>query len=174
MKGVIALAIKELVTERYGVLQWKEVLERAGLRKEPLLMPISNLDDALVFKIVEAVCSTLSLSMEQLGDVFGDFWVNSYAPNLYKGYFARSRSAKDFLLNMDDLHQAMTHSLPGARPPRFEYEDLGPDSLQIKYISHRPMFSFMVGLIKGVGRYYGTKVEIAVVAENTVRVDFQS
>jgi len=45
MKGVIVLALKEMVIEKFGIAKWKNALVKAGIGKEPLIMPISNVDD---------------------------------------------------------------------------------------------------------------------------------
>lgn len=54
MKGVIAIALKEMVTSGFGDDKWKEILYRANIKKEPLMLPISDLDDEVVMRILQS------------------------------------------------------------------------------------------------------------------------
>jgi len=74
MKGSIAIALKEMIIQKFGEEKWKESLKRAGIEREPLITPITDLDDQVVMKIVNAVCMVLKISLPQAADAFGDYW----------------------------------------------------------------------------------------------------
>ena len=45
-------------------------------------------------------------------DDVGEYWVNVYAPKIYAAYYQGVKSAKDFLLKMDYIHQQTTKTIP--------------------------------------------------------------
>jgi len=172
MKGVIVLALKELVIEKFGIDKWKTALEKAGIKKEPLILPISNVDDQLFLRIVNSLCGVLNLSFIQVADAFGDYWVNVYSQKMYHVYYENVKTAKDFLLKMDSVHVASTKSMPDANPPRFEYEWKDEKTLIMKYKSRRGLIDFMVGLIKGVGRFYKEDLRVTKLGSDKVEIVF--
>ena len=172
MKGVIALALKELVVEQFGEDKWEQALRRAGIAQEPLILPITDLEDGLVVKVIGAVCEVLNLTPEQAADAFGDYWVNTYARKIYASFFKTAPTAKDFLLKMDEVHDIMTRKISGARPPRFEFEQPDDKTLLIRYRSHRGLFHIMVGLVKGVGKYYGEELTLTPKGDDVLEVVF--
>jgi hypothetical protein len=173
MKGVIALCAKELVVDKFGKDKWDEILKNAGLETEPLILPITNVDDNLVMEIVKSIGKVLNLSLEQVADAFGDYWVNVYSQKMYANYYKQAENAKDFLLKMDDLHTAMTKNMEGAKPPHFEYEQPADNILIMKYHSNRGLVDFVVGLAKGVAKYYGEDVEVSKEDSDKVKIVFK-
>lgn len=91
---------------------------------------------------------------------------------MYRPYFDAANSAKEFLLRVDSIHQAMTQIQPDARPPRFEYEWKDDKTLILKYISHRGFIDFVVGLAKGVGKYYKEDLKVAKLGNDRVELVF--
>lgn len=173
MKGVIVLAMKELVVEKFGKEKWKEALAKAGIQTEPLVLVNSNVDDELVLKVVKSLCEVLNLSLPQIGEAFGDYWVNVYSHRLYGIYYKIYPTAREFLLKMDEVHQTSTKHLPDASPPRFEYEWKDNKTLIMKYKSKRGLIDFMVGLIKGVGKFYKENLKVKKLSNDAVEVIFE-
>ena len=121
MKGVIALATKELILDKFGEEKWAEILQNAGITEEPLIFVTSNVDDKLILNIIKSIGEVLNLSLEQIAEVWGDYWVNVYTQKSYSIYYERAKNAKEFLLALDDLHRAMTRNIKDAKPPKFKY-----------------------------------------------------
>ncbi|MBN2406115.1 MAG: heme NO-binding domain-containing protein [Elusimicrobia bacterium] len=172
MKGVIVIALKELVVEKFGQDRWEAILKGAGIDQEPMLTAISDVDDMTVMNVVKSLCEVLNVTLQQAADVFGDYWVNVYGKKMYEVYYARAKNAKEFLKNMDSVHVISTKSMPNAKPPRFKYEDKDDKTMIMHYSSHRGMIDFMVGLIKGVGKYYGEKLKVNKLDESKVEIIF--
>ena len=172
MKGVIALALKEMVVEKFGPEKWKNTLIKAGIDKEPLILPITNVDDSVVLKIVDSVCNVLNISLIQAADAFGDYWVNVYSQKIYRVYYLDCKTAKEFLLKMDEVHATVTKNIPNAHPPKFEYEWKNEKTLIMKYKSQRGLIDFMVGLIHGVGKFYGETLKVTKLGDDKVEIIF--
>lgn len=172
MKAVIAICAKDLIVTKFGEDKWQEILKGAGIEKEPMMMPISDIDDNTVMAIIGSIGKTLNLSMTQVADAFGDYWVNEYAPKLYSSYYQGVNNAKEFLLKMDSVHEMTTKKMKDARPPRFEYQWKNDKTLVMKYISQRGLIDIFIGLVKGVGKYYKEDLRVSKVNEVTVEIIF--
>ena len=173
MKGVIALCTKELIVKSFGEDKWKKILSDAGLETEPLILPISNVDDSIIMNIVKSGCKILNLTLEQFADAFGDYWINVYSQRMYKTFYSQSKNAKEFLLNMDNVHKLMTKNMEGATPPHFEYETPSDNVLIMKYFSKRGLIDFVVGLVKGVAKYYKEDVNVKKLDNQRVEITFK-
>jgi len=172
MKGVIVNCLESLVSEEFGHQKWEEILGKAGLSGYSFFLAIDDIDDSTVLKVIQTACNVLNVSQSQLADVFGEYWINIYAPKYYKIYYMGVTSAKEFLLKMNDLHQKVTKSMPKANPPRFEYIHVSDNRLIMKYNSKRGLIDFMIGLIKGVGHYYKENLTLRRLPDNQVEITF--
>ena len=154
MKGVIVIALKELVESKFGKDKWQEALEKAGVNKNLTILTITDVDDQTVMKVVQSVCAVLNISLQQAADAFGEYWVCTYAQRMYSDYFKECKNAKDFILKMDQIHVITTMTMANAHPPRFDYEWKNDKTLIMKYKSSRGMIDFMIGLLKGIGKQF--------------------
>jgi hypothetical protein len=172
MKGVIAHCLRQLVVNNFGQAKWDAALIEAGLDKDTQILVTQDIEDATVLKVVGSVCKVLNISLEQAADAFGEYWVCTYAPKIYKAYFQGKNSARELLLKMDEVHQLTTASIPNARPPRFDYTWQGDKTLIMKYKSHRQLIDFLVGLVKGVGKYYNEPLQVSKMGGDSVKIVF--
>lgn len=172
MKGVIADCLGKLVSNKFGKEKWQDSLELAGLPPYTSFLATQDIPDESIMKVIESVCKVLDINLQQAADVFGDYWMNDYAPHIYGVYYRQSKSAKQFLLNMDDVHRMTTENIPNAHPPRFTYEWEDDDTLIMNYESKRGLIVFLIGLIKGVGKYYKENLEVKQMGDNRVQVVF--
>ncbi|MCX7810014.1 MAG: heme NO-binding domain-containing protein [Leptospiraceae bacterium] len=46
--------------------------------------------------VIKSACDVLNLSLEQVADVFGDYWVNVYTQKLYRIYYVGCNTLKIF------------------------------------------------------------------------------
>lgn len=172
MKGAIVQCIGDLVKSNFGNDKWEKTLETAGISKTSFFTPIQNVDDEKVMKIIESVCKVANISPAQASDAFGDYWVNVYAPKLYGSYFKGANTSKELLLKMDDIHDKVTKNIPNALPPRFEYEWKNDKTLILKYKSKRGLIDILLGLVKGVGKYYKEDLKVTKISNDKLQVIF--
>jgi hypothetical protein len=170
VKGTIVKCLEELVRTKHGDDRWKAILQKAGMSPTTMFVTTAVVPDGDVTKLLAATAAVLCITLEQAMDAFGDFWSTTYAPSIYGTYFKKAKGAKDFLLNLDHIHVAMTKAA-GAAPPRFRYEWRGEKTLVMHYDSPRGMVALMPGLIRGVGRHFREAVTVSVKG-NEVHVTF--
>ncbi len=174
MKGVIPQCLAEMVQKKFGEETWHKILEKAELDRETVFLSTADIPDEAVLKVVGVTCEVLGVSLPQAADAFGDYWVNEFAPKLYGVFFRNAGSAREFLLNVDKVHAAAMANVPGAQPPRFEYEWKDDRHLIIHYHSHRSLIDFAVGIAKGVGKYYKEELKVTKLGPQRVEVVFSA
>ncbi len=172
MKGVIVNCLESLVKEKFGEAKWHEILERSDLSKKTSFLATEDVDDGIVMRLINSTCQVLGLTLPQAADAFGEYWVCNFAPKIYSIYYRGVNSAREFLLKMDTIHDISTKNIKDARPPRFEYEWKDDNTLIMKYKSHRGLIDIMVGLIKGVGKYYKENLIVTKLGNDRVQVIF--
>jgi len=172
MKGAIVQCLGDLVKNSFGNDKWEDSLDKAGMSRKSFFMPLQNVEDDKVLKLIESLCKVLNITPAQAADAFGDYWVNVYAPKVYSSYYKGPHSAKEFLSQMDSVHASVTANIPNARPPRFEYEWKDDKTMIMKYKSHRGLIDVLVGLIKGVGKYFKEDLKVTKLGNDRVQVVF--
>lgn len=175
MKGVIACCLADLVQTKFGKDKWETILVKSGLNPTTKFLCTQDIPDEAIMSVVQNTCDVLGITLTQAADAFGDYWVNDFATKVYKAYYPfypEDKSAKGFLLNMDSVHKMVTRNVPNAHPPRFEYEWKSDNTLIMHYKSARGLVDFLVGLIKGVGRFYNEELNVTKLGPDKVEVVF--
>lgn len=171
MKGTVVKCIEELVTKKFGLDKWKESLKGAGLPESRFFTTGEDVAEPEVLAILQGISRAVGISMEQVYEAFGEYWSSVYAPVLYDVYFAKAKSTKEMLTNLDQIHVAMTGTIKNAHPPRFRYEWKGDKDLIMHYESSRGLVALMPGLIRGLGKYYNDDPKVTVNG-NALQVHF--
>ncbi len=164
--------MQELVVEKFGEPKWQEVLLSSGYPQNEIFLAGSDVEDAKFNDLAKNALEILGLTFDQFSDAFGDYWVNVYSPRLYGHLYQKHKCAKDFLLGMDDVHVMLTKTIPNAHPPRFTYSWLAPNRLIMRYNSSRNLSGLVVGLAKGVGRYYKENLAVRKVGAQDIEIVF--
>lgn len=175
MKGVIACCLADLVQSKFGKDKWEKILEKSGIPAGTKFLCTEDIPDEAVLNVVKNTCDVLNVTLIQAADAFGDYWVNDFAVKMYKAYYPfypADKNAKGLLTNMDSVHKMVTRHVPNAHPPRFDYEWKNDRTLIMHYKSNRGLIDFLVGLIKGVGRYYQEDLKVTKLGPDSVQVVF--
>ncbi|MDR1933916.1 MAG: heme NO-binding domain-containing protein [Spirochaetales bacterium] len=173
MKGTIVLCIADLVQSVGGKEKWREILRKSNLPEDLHITRIADIDDAVIQTVLGNICGVLHLSLPQVIDAFGDYWVNVYAPKYYKAYYYGINTAKALIMGVDKIHEQVTKIMPNAHPPRFDFEEIGENTLKVHYKSHRKMIDFYIGLVKGVGKFFRARLTVKKLSEEYVEITFE-
>jgi hypothetical protein len=173
MKGTIVQCVADLVQSVGGREKWREILRKSNLPEDLHITRIADIDDAVIQTVLGNICEVLHLTLPQVVDAFGDYWVNVYAPKYYKAYYYGINTAKALIMGVDKIHEQVTKIMPNAHPPRFDFEEIGANTLRVHYKSHRRMIDFYIGLAKGVGKFFRTRLTIKKLSEEYVEIQFE-
>lgn len=165
MYGLVNKAIEGMVRSGHGEAVWDRIREKAGVQV-PAFVSNEPYPDEMTYRLVAAASEVLDTRAEDILKAFGRYWVletavRAYGPLMWAG----GRTLKDFLLYLPRFHVHIETIFPELRPPEFTCENVGDDSLDLKYRSPRPpgLEPFVEGLVEGLGTLYGTPVTIRLV-----------
>jgi Haem-NO-binding len=158
MYGLVNRALEHLIVSQHGEQTWAAVKEKAGVQVE-VFVSNESYDDAITYQLVAAASGILHMGIEDLLILFGQHWIlmaqESYGP-MFK---SQGTSLRDFLTNLPNFHARVAMIYPNLRPPEFLCSDVTEKSMHLHYRTHRPgLTSFVIGLVQGLGRLFGTKV----------------
>ncbi len=172
MYGMVNRGIEQMVVLHHGVEVWERIKREAGVDVE---MFISNeaYADEMTFQLVAAASSVLGAPQDALLRAFGEHWVLRTAEEGYGGLMsAGGSSLPEFLLNLPNFHTRVVMVFPNLQPPRFACTDVGPNSLHLHYRTHRAgLTHFVVGLIQGLGKRFGTEATATVLESKAEGAD---
>jgi predicted hydrocarbon binding protein len=160
MKGVINKGIQELVEAKFGAEAWGKIKEMAKC-EEPFFSTSEDYPDQMTMDLAHAASEVSGLPMETVLVEFGKFWVSKTGFKSYPTFFKLAgKTAREFLLNLNKVHNQVTKNIRNARPPSFEYEELPDGRLLMHYRSDRRLCAVMRGLILGVGIHFDEELQL--------------
>lgn len=160
MYGMVNKAVEDLIVTRFGPEAWQDVRQRAGVDQD--FVNMNQYPDEVTVNLVAAASARLGLPPATILEEFGLHWIRYTA---HAGYGDLLRLAGgsfiSFLQNLDALHARVGLSFPHLAPPSFRCTDLTPHSVVLHYHSTRSgLAPLVIGLIKGLGQMFRTRVTI--------------
>jgi Haem-NO-binding len=171
MKGTIVKAAEKLVISLYGVEVWEKVLVNAGLDADHFFLIRDDIEDELVMKIITSISVVGNLTMDQVFAAYAKYWVHTYTPEVYPSF--KFDTAKDFIMNIQPIHNVMTENVPNAKPPRFDYEWKSKKELLMTYTSARGLIDLVILMMKEIGVRYKEELEVKKVSDTQFTVIFK-
>ncbi|WP_461210992.1 methyl-accepting chemotaxis protein [Desulfocurvus sp. DL9XJH121] len=167
MRGVLPELMQRFVRDEYGDEVFEAMQEEMG---DPTFLPSESYPDAVLVQMAELVQATSGDSRRKIFYKFGLVTVEGFH-RLYKRYF-RAKTLKEFYMTMNDVHAQVTKDMPGARPPKFTFEDKG-DVLFMNYTSPRALFDYFEGILNGAAAFFDQRVEVKIkpLDEETARAE---
>lgn len=164
MYGIVNKAIQDLVTEKFGHEQWEAVKEKSGV---DVAFFLSNepYDDAITYKLAGAASDVLGLSVDQVLNAFGEWWVLKTGKEKYGGLMeAGGHNLREFLVNLPLFHNRIMLMYPKLTPPEFKVSNATDNSIHVHYHSKREgLQEFVRGLLSGLAKMYQTDASIELV-----------
>jgi predicted hydrocarbon binding protein len=154
--GLIFASFRDYLVAEHGATTEEEVM--AG---EPRHLVSEAYADEAFTSIVERACVTTALAHDVLLRDFGAFTAEKTFARLYPALFARSGSARSFLLTVESrIHQVVRVAIPDALPPELQVSEVGESAVSITYRSPRRLCAMLSGLVEGTARHYGEPAQI--------------
>ncbi|MVO08914.1 heme NO-binding protein [Flavobacterium sp. TP390] len=161
MYGIVNKAIQDLVTSNFGEEKWEIILEKSGI-EEDFFISGEAYDDAITFKLAQAVSEEMNLSLQEVLIAFGEWWVVKTTKEKYGGLMESGGSTfKEFLINLPLFHNRVMLIYPKLTPPEFKVSDISENNLNLHYFSKREgLQEFVRGLIQGLAIMFGVSATI--------------
>uniref|UniRef100_A0A8C5LUX3 guanylate cyclase n=1 Tax=Leptobrachium leishanense TaxID=445787 RepID=A0A8C5LUX3_9ANUR len=158
---------KGLYLEKFGEVVWEKLKSLAGV--QDTFMTYEVYDDAITMKLIQAACSMLNVSEEDVLKLFGEYF---FAFCKQSGYDRMLRTLggnlMEFIENLDTLHSYLAHSYKEMNAPSFRVEKQDNGIMLLHYYSDRSRLCHIVpGIIQAVAKdFFNSDV--------TMRIIYQS
>lgn len=173
MKGVLINSFKDYYLEKKDEDSWKKLLNNIGLGNHTIILATTDFDDSKAMSLIEHMADELNMQKKLFLKELGEYFVTNTSQKLYKHFYRKYNSAKEFLLNLDNIHKQMTSTVKGAKPPKFSYSEKDDKTLLMTYNSHRDMVDYFIGAIQGVGKIYNERLLVNITSNNQAEIRFQ-
>jgi len=163
MYGIVNKAIQDLITANYGADEWEAVKEKSGVDVD-FFLSNEAYDDDITYKLAGAASDVLGISVGQVLNAFGEWWILKTGKEKYGGLMtAGGNNLKEFLMNLPLFHNRIMLMYPKLTPPEFKVSDIEENSIHIHYHSKRAgLQEFVRGLLSGLAKMYdvGATIEL--------------
>ncbi|MBN3300026.1 GCY8E cyclase, partial [Amia calva] len=194
MYGLYLEAVNDYINESYGEDVWRLIEARAeiphlkfvrhqmyktscsgfgifyGLKGEVQRIVVTTVScsDNLILRLAKAAGEVLGKTHDELMYAFGVYMVKRIGNYGYERILkVLGRNVRDFINELDNLHEYFRFSFPKVQPPSFCVEEECETSLTLHYRSTRKGFTqFVKGQLSQVGRqFYNTDIEVEILSK---------
>ncbi|MCD6162832.1 MAG: heme NO-binding domain-containing protein [candidate division Zixibacteria bacterium] len=160
MKGIINKGIQQLVETKFGSEAWEKIKSLAACEDQFFAIN-QDYPDESTMALVKAASKVSGLPAETIMIEYGKFLIPNVLKNQYPVFFKLAGSSpREFLINMNRVHEHAIRSIAKAIPPKFEYEELSDGRLLMHYHSKRGLCVVLHGMILGVGILFNQELQV--------------
>ncbi|XP_053678907.1 guanylate cyclase soluble subunit beta-1 [Anopheles nili] len=165
MYGFVNYALELLVLKNFGLNIWEQIKKKAQVSMEGQFLVRQIYEDDITYNLIEAAVDILNIPagdiLELFGKTFFEFCQDSGYDKILQVLGATPR---DFLQNLDALHDHLGTLYPGMRAPSFRCTETN-GQLVLHYYSERPgLEHIVIGIVKAVAsKLHGVDVEIKII-----------
>lgn len=154
MYGFVNNAIKQYVTDNFGIRVWKEVKQKCSLAHD-FLDADQPYNEEIIFTIAQEISKVTQTPLNNILEGIG----NSIITTLSKKYKflmeSRGENLKDYLLNLPNFHNRIMLIYPELTPPEFRVSNVAHNSLHLHYSSDREgIRDFLKGYLDGLVKIF--------------------
>ncbi|ESP02185.1 hypothetical protein LOTGIDRAFT_111502, partial [Lottia gigantea] len=167
--GFVNHALELLVLRNFGEETWEKIKKEALLEMDGSFLVRSIYDDDVSYNLVGAASKVLNTPagdiLEMFGVMFFQFCEESGYDKILK---VLGGTTKDFLQNLDALHDHLATIYPGMNAPSFRCSERDSDGATIlHYYSERPgLERIVIGIVKTVAkRLHDSEVELELIQD---------
>ncbi|KAI7806360.1 soluble guanylate cyclase 88E-like [Triplophysa rosa] len=167
MYGLYLEAVNDYINESYGEDVWRLIEARAEIPHLKFVR-LQMYNDNLILRLAKAAGEVLGKTHDELMYAFGVYMVKRIGNYGYERILkVLGRNVRDFINELDNLHEYFRFSFPKVQPPSFCVEEECETSLTLHYRSTRKGFTqFVKGQLSQVGRqFYNTDIEVEILSK---------
>ncbi|PVD34602.1 hypothetical protein C0Q70_05878 [Pomacea canaliculata] len=154
-----------------GTAMMHHIQEEAALEMEGHFLVRLVYDDALSYDLVGAASKILKVPASDILELFGQMFFDYCKESGYdKILQVLGSTTRDFLQNLDALHDHLSSIYPGMRAPSFRCSEREEDGATIlHYYSDRPgLEHIVIGIVKAVAKeLHSAEVHVEVIQSKT-------
>ncbi|XP_060531204.1 guanylate cyclase soluble subunit beta-1 isoform X2 [Cylas formicarius] len=166
MYGFVNYALELLVIKSFGEKTWETIKKNAEVQMEGQFLVRQIYEDELTYNLISAAVEVLKIPANTILELFGKTFFEFCQDSGYdKILQVLGATPRDFLQNLDALHDHLGTLYPGMKAPSFRCTERPEDgALILHYYSDRPgLEHIVIGIVKTVAsKLHETEVEIEI------------
>ncbi|EDV90812.1 guanylate cyclase soluble subunit beta-1 [Drosophila grimshawi] len=173
MYGFVNYALESLVLKHFGEEIWEKIKKKAMVSMEGQFLVRQIYDDEITYNLIGAAVEILKIPADDILELFGKTFFEFCQDSGYdKILQVLGATPRDFLQNLDALHDHLGTLYPGMRAPSFRCTEKDGELL-LHYYSERPgLEHIVIGIVKAVAsKLHGVEVEIEIVKRKGEPID---
>ena len=158
MFGLLYQSLERMLIRRFGQESWDEIKEMINMNEKDITTEYTfgihtMYDDKYALELVTAASEVLGIKKDVILELFGEQFIQfCHEAGYGKILSCLAPNLKDFLATLDTLHEHLTDTYPGMKPPSFTCSE-NESGLIVTYDSARMgLESVVVGIIKSIAR----------------------
>ena len=167
MLGIVFTEFMEMVESTFSEDLLDDVIVQSGVESNGAYTSVGYYDHSEMIRMVVTLSSLTGKPVDELVQAFGKHLFKRLAcsyPSLIEGF----ETTLDFLETVDGVvHKEVLKLYPEAELPEFLCQRNGPSHLIMTYRSKRPFSQLALGLLHGCADYFGEKLAIQYLSEDT-------
>lgn len=167
MYGFVNYALELLVLRKFGEEAWEAIKKEAELEMEGHFLVRMVYEDSLSYDLVGAASKVLNIPAGQILELFGKMFFDFCQESGYdKILQVLGCTTKDFLQNLDALHDHLATIYPGMRAPSFRCTNRESDGATVlHYYSERDgLEPIVIGIVKEVAlKLHNAEVNVDII-----------
>jgi|Deesub1362B_J571_1020462.scaffolds.fasta_scaffold14264_2 hypothetical protein len=150
-------AFSEFIAKKFGSEIWAKVLERVGLSRKHIFLPMEEVNDHLARNIVMNAAEIIGMSYKDLSREFGYYLATVFIPRKFDKLLRLSNSFRGLLMLIRFCHEAeRTHS----KFIVYDVKEIRDNVYFISFETHVFHPEIAVGKILGLAKLYNEEIEI--------------
>uniref|UniRef100_A0A8D8X7X9 Guanylate cyclase soluble subunit beta-1 n=1 Tax=Cacopsylla melanoneura TaxID=428564 RepID=A0A8D8X7X9_9HEMI len=165
MYGFVNYALELLVLKSFGEEAWEKIKHDADVSMEGQFLVRQIYDDEITYNLIGAAVAVLNIPANTILELFGKTFFEFCQDSGYdKILQVLGATPRDFLQNLDALHDHLGTLYPGMRAPSFRCTETEDGNLVLHYYSDRPgLEHIVIGIVKTVAsKLHNTEVEVEI------------
>ncbi|XP_046624706.1 soluble guanylate cyclase gcy-33-like [Neodiprion virginianus] len=164
--GFVNYALELLVVKTFDTETWEIIKKDAAVNMEGQFLVRQIYDDEITYNLIAAAVNRLNIPANEILELFGKMFFEFCQDSGYdKILQVLGATPRDFLQNLDALHDHLGTLYPGMRAPSFRCTERPEDgALILHYYSDRPgLEHIVIGIVKTVAKkLHGTDVDMRI------------
>ncbi|CAH0560349.1 unnamed protein product, partial [Brassicogethes aeneus] len=165
--GFVNYALELLVLKSFGPETWENIKKQADVQMEGQFLVRQIYEDEITYNVIMAAVDILKIPANDILELFGKTFFEFCQDSGYdKILQVLGATPRDFLQNLDALHDHLGTLYPGMRAPSFRCTERPEDgALVLHYYSDRPgLEHIVIGIVKTVAsKLHNTEVEVQII-----------
>ncbi|CAH0386757.1 unnamed protein product, partial [Bemisia tabaci] len=165
--GFVNYALELLVLKTFGKETWETIKKQAEVVMEGQFLVRQIYEDEITYNLIGAAVEILHIPANQILELFGKMFFEFCQDSGYdKILQVLGATPRDFLQNLDALHDHLGTLYPGMKAPSFRCTERAEDgALILHYYSDRPgLEHIVIGIVKTVAsKLHDTEVEVEII-----------